>query len=182
MPTVHFVNEHLTVEAEPGRRLSDIAAEQGILVCRELLGWTRWGDYSVWVKGDAGALSPRTLGERLRGVTGWRRLANHARVLGDVQVWTQQGLGTRNGGSRKIDAVPHAAAEPAARRKVEDEVGTALHPFGHPTAIGRGKPPDPASTEAVAATPAAGAAKPGAEKPGAAKPGAKADAKGVPDS
>jgi hypothetical protein len=166
MPTVHFVNENLTVEAESGRRLSEIAAEHGILVCREVLGWTRWGDYSVWVKGEEAALSPRTWGERMRGVSGLRRLANHTRVLGDVQVWTQQGLGSRNGGTRQIDPLPQAAADPAARRAAQDEAGTALHPLGHPAAIGRGKQPadkpaDPKAADPKAADPKA------ADKPAA---------------
>jgi len=35
MPKVTFVNEHRTVEVEKGRKISDVAAELGIAVCRE---------------------------------------------------------------------------------------------------------------------------------------------------
>ena len=56
MPKVTFVNEDRTVEVERGRLISDIATELGIATCREEFAGTGIGDYTVWVKGDDGAL------------------------------------------------------------------------------------------------------------------------------
>src|SRR5688572_21899975 len=102
MPRITFVNEHRTVETEPGRLLSDIAAELGIAVCRETFRGTGIGDYTCWVKGEPGATSPPTFLERLLGAKGQRRMANRTRVLGDVQVWTQAGPGNRLRAPRPI--------------------------------------------------------------------------------
>ena len=138
MPKVHFVQENLTVEAEAGRRLSDVAKDHGVSVCRQLLGWTGVGNYTVWVKGEAGCVSPPTLWERLLGLHGWRRLANRTRVLGDVMVWTQQGASGRLGGTRTIDAPPSPSVDPAAARHAPDAAGTAQFPYGHPSALDKG--------------------------------------------
>jgi hypothetical protein len=68
-------------------------------------------------------------------------------VLGDVRVWTQQGLGGRLGGSRKIDQPPRPTVDRAVERHPEDAAGTAAHPYGHPSAVEPGKrsapPADP---------------------------------------
>jgi len=142
MPRVHFVHENVTVEAQGGKLLSEVAAAHGIDVCRQTFGWTRVGGYAVWVRGDRGSLSPPTLWERLMGVKGWRRLANRARVLGDVHVWTQQGLGGRLGGSREIDPPGRPTVDRAAERHGEDAAGTAAHPYGHPSALESGPRPE----------------------------------------
>jgi hypothetical protein len=135
MPRVHFVHENVTVEVARGSLLSEVAAAQGIDVCRQTLGWTRVGGYAVWVQGVRGSVTPPTLWERLMGVPGWRRLANHTRVLGDVRVWTQQGLGGRLGGSRPIDPPAKPTVDQTAERHGEDAAGTAAHPYGHPGAL-----------------------------------------------
>src|SRR5262245_3896305 len=117
MPKVTFINEHRTVEVAAGRKLSDIAAELGIAVCRESFKGTGIGDWSVYVKGADSALSPPTFFEKLMGVKGWRRLANRARVLGDVEVWTAGGLPDRLRSPRPISPLPNTAKDPEAPRK-----------------------------------------------------------------
>ncbi|WP_437306208.1 hypothetical protein [Sorangium sp. So ce388] len=139
MPRVTFVNEHRTVEAAPGRLLSDIAAEVGIAVCRETFRGTGIGDYTCWVKGEAGATSPPTFLERLLGAKGQRRMANRTRVLGDVQVWTQAGPGNRLRAPRPIAPPPSPATDPEAARKPIDASGSAAFPYGDPRAVGQGK-------------------------------------------
>ncbi|WP_437927024.1 hypothetical protein WMF37_49680 [Sorangium sp. So ce291] len=139
MPRVTFVNEHRTVEAAPGRLLSDIAAELGIAVCRETFRGTGIGDYTCWVKGEPGATSPPTFMERLLGAKGQRRMANRTRVLGDVQVWTQAGPGNRLRAPRPIAPPPSPATDPEAARKPIDASGSAAFPYGDPRAVGQGK-------------------------------------------
>ncbi|WP_437755409.1 hypothetical protein [Sorangium sp. So ce1389] len=139
MPRVTFVNEHRTVEAAPGRLLSDIAAEVGIAVCRETFRGTGIGDYTCWVKGEPGATSPPTFLERLLGAKGQRRMANRTRVLGDVQVWTQAGPGNRLRAPRPIAPPPSPATDPEAPRKPIDASGSAAFPYGDPRAVGQGK-------------------------------------------
>ncbi|WP_437599360.1 hypothetical protein [Sorangium sp. So ce590] len=139
MPRVTFVNEHRTVEAEPGRLLSDIAAELGIAVCRETFRGTGIGDYTCWVKGEPGATSPLTFLEKLLGARGQRRMANRTRVLGDVQVWTQAGPGNRLRTPRPIAPPPSPATDPEAPRKPIDASGSAAFPYGDPRAVGHGK-------------------------------------------
>ncbi|XYH97476.1 hypothetical protein ACMHYB_58605 [Sorangium sp. So ce1128] len=139
MPRVTFVNEHRTVEAAPGRLLSDIAAELGIAVCRETFRGTGIGDYTCWVKGEPGATSPPTFLERLLGAKGQRRMANRTRVLGDVQVWTQAGPGNRLRAPRPIAPPPSPATDPEAPRKPIDASGSAAFPYGDPRAVGQGK-------------------------------------------
>ncbi|MGK3976214.1 hypothetical protein WMF38_31475 [Sorangium sp. So ce118] len=139
MPRITFVNEHRTVETEPGRLLSDIAAEVGIAVCRETFRGTGIGDYTCWVKGEPGATSPPTFLERLLGAKGQRRMANRARVLGDVQVWTQAGPGNRLRTPRPIAPPPSPATDPEAPRKPIDASGSAAFPYGDPRAVGQGK-------------------------------------------
>ncbi|WP_437622156.1 hypothetical protein [Sorangium sp. So ce1151] len=139
MPKVTFINEHRTVETEPGRLLSHIAAELGIAVCRETFRGTGIGDYTCWVKGEPGATSPPTFLERLLGAKGQRRMANRTRVLGDVQVWTQAGPGNRLRAPRPIAPPPSPATDPEAARKPIDASGSAAFPYGDPRAVGQGK-------------------------------------------
>lgn len=139
MPRVIFVNEHRTVETEPGRLLSDIAAELGIAVCRETFRGTGIGNYTCWVKGEPGATSALTFLEKLLGARGQRRMANRTRVLGDVQVWTQAGPGNRLRTPRPIAPPPSPATDPEAPRKPIDASGSAAFPYGDPRAVGLGK-------------------------------------------
>ncbi|MBI4701694.1 MAG: 2Fe-2S iron-sulfur cluster binding domain-containing protein [Deltaproteobacteria bacterium] len=140
MPHVTFVNEHREAEVAPGRRVSDIARELGICLCREEMVGTGIGNCRVWVEGQPGAVSPPSLWERLRGARGWRRLANRARVLGDVRIWTQQGIGSRAGIGRELAPLPEPAGDPAAPRFDHESsaAGTAWNPYGHPHAVGSG--------------------------------------------
>jgi hypothetical protein len=139
MPKVTFVNEHRTVEVPQGRKLSDIAAELGIAVCREPFHGLAVGNWTVWIKGADGAVSPPTFVEKLLGAKGWRRLANRAQILGDVEVWTQGGLPDRLRSPRPIAPPPSPATDPTAPRKVIDAAGTAAFPYGHPQAVGKGQ-------------------------------------------
>lgn len=139
MPKVTFINEHRTVNVEPGRLISDIASELGIAVCREEFAMTGIGNYTCWVKGEPGSLSPAGFWEKLRGARGMKRFANKARVLGDVQVWTQQGLGDRLRAPRPVSAPPRPSEDAEAPRKPIDAAGTAAFRFGHPQAVGKGE-------------------------------------------
>jgi hypothetical protein len=137
MPKVIFVNEHREVDVAAGRLLSDVAKELGIQLCREELANTGFGNYSVWIQGEEGCVSPPSLWERLRGVKGWRRFANKTKVLGDVKVWSQQGIGSRVGLSRQLSPAPGAESERFVHEK--SAAGTAWHPLGHPAAVGEGQ-------------------------------------------
>jgi hypothetical protein len=138
MPKVTFVNEHRTVEVAAGRKISDVAAELGIAVCREEFVGSGIGNYTVWVKGADGSLSPPGFWER-RAISGTRRLANKALILGDVEVFTQAGLGDRLRTPRTLDACPTPKTDPEARRLGVSAAGTAAFPGGHPQAIGKGE-------------------------------------------
>ncbi len=164
MPKVTFVNEHREVDVESGRLLSDVAKELGIQVCREELANTGFGNYSVWIQGEKGCVSPPSLWERLRGLKGWRRFANKTKILRDVTVWTQQGIGSRVGQERKISKAP-GADEESAERFVHEEsaAGTAWHPLGHPAAVGEGKRPPNKYEPPVKKKPAKAAPKPAAK-------------------
>src|SRR5262249_46645928 len=83
-----------------------------------------------WVKGEPGSVSPPTLIEKLLGARGWKRHANRARILGDVSVWTQQGLADRLRFPRPVSPPPRPATDPTAPRKPIDAAGTAAFPFG----------------------------------------------------
>jgi hypothetical protein len=141
MPKVTFVNENRTVDVEPGRLISDVANELGIAVCRESFAGTGIGNYTVWVKGESGSVSPVTFMEKLMGARGWKRYANRARILGDCQVWTQQGLRDRLRSPRPVTAPPSPATDPSAPRKPIDAAGTAAFPFGDPREVGKGERP-----------------------------------------
>ncbi len=140
MPKVMFVNEHREVEVQTGRLISDVAAELGIQVCREEFAGTGIGDYTVWVKGGSGCVSPPTFYERvIKRCKGQRRMANRTKVLGDCEVWTQGGMSPRQGKPRPIAAAPRAGEDGSARFDHENNAaGTAWHPYGHPHAVGSG--------------------------------------------
>jgi hypothetical protein len=139
MPKVTFVNEHRTVEVAAGRKISDVAAELGISVCREAFRGSGIGDWSVYVKAAEGALTPPSTLEKLLGVKGWRRLANRTKILGDVEVWTAGGLPDRLRSPRPVSPVPNPSKDPAATRKPIDAAGTSAFPYGHPQAVGKGQ-------------------------------------------
>ncbi len=141
MPKVFFVNEHRQVEVEPGRLISEVADDLGITVCREEFAGTGLGDYTVFVKGDPGSLSPLTWYEKwIKRCKGWRRMANRAKVLGDIEVWTQGGLSSRLGVPRPLEPAARAGEDGSARFDHENNpAGTAWNPYGHPKAVGEGK-------------------------------------------
>jgi hypothetical protein len=137
MPKVTFVNEARTVEVDAGRKISDVAAELGIAVCREEFVGTGIGNYTVWIKGADGCVSPPGFWERLR-ISGTRRLANKTRILGDVEIFTQAGLRDRLRAPRPVTAPPTPKTDPEARRLGVSSAGTAAFPGGHPQAVGKG--------------------------------------------
>src|SRR5262249_26089656 len=108
-------------------------------VCREEFVGTGIGDYTVWVKGADGCVSPPTFWERLRGVRGMRRHANRTRILGDVEVFTQGGLRDRLRAPRPVTAPPTPKTDAEARRLGVSSAGTAAFPYGHPKAVGKGE-------------------------------------------
>jgi hypothetical protein len=141
MPKVLFVNEHREVEVEVGRKVSDVAAELGISVCRAHFSGVPFGDWTVWIDGPAGCVSPPTLFEKIyKRVKGWRRMANRARILGDCKIYTQQGLVNRTRVPRPVAPVPVPSDDPNAERfdHEHNAAGTAWNPYGHPTAVGQG--------------------------------------------
>jgi hypothetical protein len=141
MPTVLFVNEHRRIDVEAGRLLSEVADEIGVQVCREEFAGTGIGDYTVWIEAADGAVSPPTFYERVfKRCKGWRRMANKTRVLGDVKVYTQQGLGSRASVPRPVSPPPNPSDDPSAARfdHEHDAAGTAWNVYGHPKAVGRG--------------------------------------------
>ena len=139
MPKVTFVNEHRTVQAASGQLISTLAAELGITVCRATFTGTRIGDYTVWVKGEAGSVSKPGFWEKLTGgAKGWRRQANRTRILGDVQIWTQAGPDDRLRAPRPVMAPPRPSEDPTAPRLGVSSAGTAAFPYGNPLAVGKG--------------------------------------------
>jgi hypothetical protein len=138
MPTVNFVNEHRVIEVVPGRLVSDVAAELGIPVCREEFAGTGIGNYTVWVRGEPGSVSPPTFFEKLFGARGWKRFANRTRILGNVEIWTQAGLADRLRSPRPIAPPPSPATDKTAARLPIDASGSAAFPYGDPRAVGRG--------------------------------------------
>jgi hypothetical protein len=138
MPKVTFVNECRTVEVAAGRKISEVAAELGIAVCREEFVGSGIGNYTVWVKGPDGCVSPPGFWERLSGIRGWRRLANKTKILGDVEIFTPAGLGDRLRAPRPVNAPPTPKTDPEARRLGVSAAGTAAFPGGNPLAVGKG--------------------------------------------
>lgn len=139
MPKVTFVNEHRIVEVESGRKISDVAAELGIAVCRETFAGTGIGNYTVFVKGPPGSLSPPGFVEKLRGLQGIKRYADKARILGDVEVFTQAGLADRLRAPRPVAPAPTPKTDPTAARLPVNAAGTAAYPYGNPKAVGKGE-------------------------------------------
>ncbi|MEO7329903.1 MAG: hypothetical protein ABI193_15095 [Minicystis sp.] len=139
MPKVTFVNEHRTVEIQSGRKVSDVAAELGIAVCREHFVGTGFGDYTIWVKGADGCVSPLGFLERLSGARGGRLQANHVRILGDVEITTQPGITDRLRSPRPISPPPTPKTDASAPRLGVSAAGTAAFPYGHPQAVGKGE-------------------------------------------
>ncbi len=133
MPRVLFENEYKRVECAPGATLRDVALANGIdpnramvlhLLCR---GHGICGECKVWVKEAApGATNGRTLAERARGYSGWRRLACQTKVLGDVNVWTAPGGPDRLRTQRDIMEPPSPVEERRAQggAPAVDEAGT----------------------------------------------------------
>lgn len=138
MPKVTFVNEHRTVEVDAGRKISDVAAELGIAVCREEFAGSGIGNYTVWIKGPDGCVSAPGFWEKLRGIGGWRRLADKTKILGDVEIYTQAGLHDRLRAPRPVTAPPTPKTDPEARRLGVSAAGTAAFPYGNPLAVGKG--------------------------------------------
>jgi hypothetical protein len=139
MPKVTFVNEHRTIEVEKGRLISEVAAEVGIATCREEFAGSGIGDYTVWVKGAADAVSPPDFSEKMAGGgKGWKRLANRTQILGDLQVWTQSTT-DRLRSPRPVSPPPRPATDHDAARHPVDASGTAAFPYGNPLAVGNGK-------------------------------------------
>lgn len=142
MPKVTFINENRSVDVEAGRKVSDVAAELGIQVCREEFAGTGIGNYTIWVKGADGCVSPPGFWEKFRGgASGWRRLANRTKILGDVQIWTQPGLGDRLRAPRPVTAPPTPKTDTEAARLGVSSAGTAAFPYGNPAAVGKGERP-----------------------------------------
>jgi hypothetical protein len=139
MPKVTFVNEHRTVEVEAGRKVSDVAAELGIAVCREHFAGTGFGDYTIWIKGADGCVTPPGFLEKLSGARGLRRQANHVKILGDVEITTQPGITDRLRSPRPVSPVPTPKTDPEAKRLGVSAAGTAAFPYGHPHAVGKGE-------------------------------------------
>jgi hypothetical protein len=139
MPKVTFVNEHRTVEVAKGRLISDIATELGIATCRAAFAGTQIGSHTVWVKGAVDAVSPPGFFERwFSGNKGWRRQANRARILGDVEIWTQS-TANRLRSPRPVSPPPRPATDESAPRLPIDASGSAAFPYGNPLAVGTGE-------------------------------------------
>jgi hypothetical protein len=139
MPKITFVNEHRIVEVEKNRLISDVATELGIATCREAFAGSGIGDHTVWVKGAPDAMSPPGFWEKLfGGGKGWRRQANRARVLGDVEIWTQS-TANRLRSPRPVSPPPRPSTDESAARLPVDASGSAAFPYGNPLAVGTGK-------------------------------------------
>jgi hypothetical protein len=138
MPKVTFVNEARVIQVDAGRTIQDIAAELGIPVCREEFIGTGVGDKTVWVKGAEDALTPAGFWEKFKGARGMRRFADKAKVMGDVEVFTQPGVGDRLRAPRPVAAPPRPRFDPDAPRLGVSAAGTAAFPYGNPLAVGKG--------------------------------------------
>jgi hypothetical protein len=140
MPKVKFVKEHRTVEVEKGVLISKAAEDLGIATCRESFVGTGIGDYTCWVKGEPGCVSEPGFFEKLFGhAKGWRRQANKARILGDVEIWTQAGPDARLRSPRPVARPPRPLDDAEAARLPVDASGSAAFPYGNPVAVGKGE-------------------------------------------
>ncbi|HVY49430.1 MAG TPA: hypothetical protein VHB21_26240, partial [Minicystis sp.] len=68
-----------------------------------------------------------------------KRFANKARVLGDVQVWTQAAVSDRLRAPRPVARPPEPRFDPTAPRLGVSAAGTAAFPYGNPLAVGKGE-------------------------------------------
>jgi ferredoxin len=171
MPKVTFVNEARIVEADRGSNIRDVALECGIDVDNgEDFRGVNCGGHGLctaclcWVEeGAPGAAGPRTFMERLRALSGWRRLACRTRLEGDEKVFTMPGQHDRARRQRPVSPPPRPTVDPTAARKPIDASSSTAFPFGHPAAVASGtrKPP-----EKVAGAAAAGKAADEAEEAG----------------
>jgi hypothetical protein len=142
MPKVMFVNEHRQVEVAAGKLVSEVARALGIKLCRAQFPGVPIGDWTVWIEGDAGCVSPPRWFERVvKRCEGRRRMANRTRILGDCQVVTQQGLGCVPATTSTLAPLPTPTTDPDAARFDHERspAGTAWNPYGHPRAVGQGK-------------------------------------------
>jgi ferredoxin len=146
MPKVTFVNEARIVEAEAGSNVRDVALNCGIDVnnCEEFRGVNCGGrglcsSCLCWVEEAApGAGGPRSFMERLRALSGWRRLACRTRLQGDVKVYTHPGQHDRARKQRPVSPPPRPTVDPTAPRKPLDASSSTAFPFGHPSAVASG--------------------------------------------
>jgi ferredoxin len=167
VPKITFVNEHLTVDVEPGKNVRDVARANGVaLDVNRFRGTFNCGGRGVctacvcWVEeGAPGAAGPRSWLEKVRGLTGWRRLACRTSVQGDVRVFTMPAAGNRVAMPRSIAPPPSPTTDESAPRKPIDAASTAEHIHGHPSKVGRGivSAPEPAKPAVSAPEPAAAA-------------------------
>jgi ferredoxin len=162
MPKVTFVNEARIVEAEKGASVRDVALDCGIDVnnSEDFLGVNCGGrglcsSCMCWVEeGVPGAGGPRSLMERLRALSGWRRLACVARVEGDVKVYTHPAGRERTNKQRPISPPPRPSVDPTAPRKPLDASSSTAYPLGYPSAVASGtrKPPEKSASTAKPGT------------------------------
>jgi len=160
MPKVTFVNEARIVEAPAGSNVRDVALDCGIDVnnSEEFRGVNCGGkgmcsSCMCWVEeGAPGAGGRRSFMERLRGYSGWRRLACATRLEGDVKVYTHPGQHDRARKQRPISPPPRPTVDPTAPRKPLDASSSTAYPYGYPSAVASGtrKPPEKAATPAKA--------------------------------
>jgi ferredoxin len=146
MPKVTFVNEARIVEVDKGRNIRDVALECGIDVnnAEDFLGVNCRGrgfctSCLCWVEESTpGAAGPRSFMERLRALTGWKRLACRTRLDGDVKVFTMPGAHDRARRQRPVSPPPRPTVDPTAARKPIDAASTTAFPYGHPSAVASG--------------------------------------------
>jgi ferredoxin len=132
MPKVTFQNEAITVEAQRGASLKDIAEKAGINLYEGFwvsyhcpgIGLCPGVGCKVWViERQKDAVSPRTFLEKLRpGNKGSIRLACQTHVLGDLEVRTQPGA--------LLDNVPNMKWDPDSRPSRWKDRLTAKGPAG----------------------------------------------------
>jgi ferredoxin len=164
MPKITFVNEDRIVQVEKGRNVREVAEECGIDLDVEAFLGLNCGGRGLckaclcWVDESApGAAGPRSLMERLRGLSGWRRLACCAKADGDLKVFSMPGGDERTRKQRPVSPPPSPVTDPTAARKPLDASSSTAFPYGYPSAVGSGtrKPPEKAAAPAAEATEAA---------------------------
>ena len=99
MPKVHFLNEIVTVEAQPGQTIQEVAEAHGIMLHRGFWTWANCrglglcGSCKVWTRPLVpNALSEKGFLEKVKpNVRGQIRVGCLARILGDCEVRTKPG-------------------------------------------------------------------------------------------